>query len=178
MVDPQLDIEVAQVMGPARLAYFTPIHHYPVLADRKATFLLGATGLMSTILLVFSANIQRLIEQRHVAITLLVLAMLPVVVGLLVFGAWTAYRGYVFPVPKMPPTLAYFPDIARTGRDDYATAIQAMDHTSALRAVLHYNYSLASQAAGKFRLVNRAFACFRVALVLWMLLLVIISVAG
>jgi hypothetical protein len=44
--------------------------------------------------------------------------------------------------------------------------------------MLHYNYSVASQAARKFRLVNRALKCLRVAIPLWMVLLLALAVWG
>ena len=164
--------------SPARLAFFTPIHHNPPLADRKASFLLTASGLISTILLLFSQSLGDLLMHHHMAIRIVVLALLLPLIGLLIFGAVTAWRGFVVATPPMPPSLANFPDIARQGLDDYIQRLTAMSQREVVRAILHYNYSLAGQSVRKFRLVNRAFACFRVALVLWMLLLVIISVAG
>jgi hypothetical protein len=44
--------------------------------------------------------------------------------------------------------------------------------------MLHYNYSVAAQAASKFALVNRSLACLRVAIPLWMLLLLALAVWG
>lgn len=175
---PQPDAQPSHVAGAARLAFFTPIHHQAPLADRKATFLLGATGLISTVLLMFSPNIARLIETAHVAVMILVLALLLPVIGLLIFGGWMSWRCFVLPAPKMPQSLANFPDIARRDLAAYLRAVESIDYVTAIRAILNYNYSLSQQAAGKFRLVNRAFTCFEWTLVLWMLLLVTISVAG
>ena len=44
--------------GAARLAFFTPVREYPPLADRKASVLLAANGLMVTVLLTFSGAIE------------------------------------------------------------------------------------------------------------------------
>ncbi len=176
--DSQIGIQMRNVLGSARLGFFTPIHHQPSLADRKATFLMGATGLISTVLLMFSPNIAHLIEVRNVAVSILVLAMLLPIMGLLIFGGWLSWKCFVLPVPKMPQSLAYFPDIARRDLAEYSAVMGAIDYQTAIRAILDYNYSISVQAAGKYRLVNRSFACFRVALVLWMLLVVVISVAG
>jgi hypothetical protein len=53
-----------------------------------------------------------------------------------------------------------------------------MDHGQALDAVLHYNYSVATQAAAKFRLMGIALRCMRVAIPLWMLVLLVLAIGG
>ena len=62
--------------------------------------------------------------------------------------------------------------------ENYVAAMHALTHRRALRDMLHYNYSVATQAAGKFRLVNRAITCLRVAIPLWMVLLLVLAVWG
>jgi len=54
----------------------------------------------------------------------------------------------------------------------------ALDHRRAMRDMLHYNYSIATQAAAKFRLVNRSLACLHIAIPMWMMLLLVLAVWG
>jgi hypothetical protein len=89
-----------------------------------------------------------------------------------------AYYAYTRPVPPMPPNFAWFRTIAGTSRADYERQVRALDHAAALRGMLHYNYSIASQAAHKFRWVNRSLRCLRVAIPLWMVLLLAMAVWG
>ena len=81
-------------------------------------------------------------------------------------------------LPPMPRTFAWFRDVAGGSSDDYARGMLALDHPAALRQMLHYNYSVASLAARKFRLVNRSIRCLRIAIPLWMLLLLALAVWG
>ena len=178
MVNDLFEADLDKLMGPARLAFFTPIHHNPVLADRKATFLLGAAGLICTVLLMFSSRIEYLVESHSPWMTALMLTLLLPLIGLLLFCVWKSWQCFVTGVPPMPDCLAYFPHIARGPLADYQNAVQSLTHRDAIRAILHYNYSLSLQAAAKFRLVNRAFSYFQKALILWMLLLLIISIAN
>ena len=174
MVDPQ----PVSVLGAARLAYFTPVHEQPTLADRKAMFILGASGLMVSVLLFFSHALDTLVRSGGAAAgTVVFLALLAVGV-LLLTAAVTAYYSYTRGLPPMPPTLAWFRNVAATSLADYSRQMHALDHPAALRGMLHYNYSVASLAARKFRLVNRSIKCLRVAIPLWMILLLVLAVWG
>ena len=165
-------------VGPLWLAFFTPIHQYPVLADRKAAFLLSATGLILTVLIFFSQSIVALMHHRSRIVAFAFIALVATLVGLLAMAAWCSWRGFVIVIPSMPASPAFFADIARTSVDEYGQQVRQVTDQKAIHAILHYNYSLSQQSAMKFRLVNRSFAFFRVALVLWMALLLIVSVAG
>ena len=168
----------AAVLGAARLAYFTPVHEQPTLADRKAMFILGASGLMVSVLLFFSHAIESLVlGHRGFAAAAVVVTVLSVAV-LVLTAAVTAYYSYTRSLPAMPPTLAWFRNVAETSLDDYSRRMHALDHPAALRGMLHYNYSVASLAARKFRLVNRSIRCLRVAIPLWMVLLLVLAVWG
>src|SRR5690348_12494956 len=142
--------------GMARLAYFTPLHEHPTLADRKATFILGATGLLITVLLFFIGPITNLVNRRESVLAIPFLVGLSTLAVLLLAAARWAYLGYVAPIPPMPDCLAFYRNIAQQPLDQYIRAMEGIDHETALCAVLNYNYSLAGQAAMKFRLVNRA----------------------
>jgi hypothetical protein len=172
------DIGAAAVLGPARLAYFTPVHEQPTLADRKAMFILGASGLMASVLLFFSHSLGILARTSGAVASLAVLALLAAVVAMVVVAAVVAYYAYTRPLPAMPDTLAFFRNVGSRAPEQYRAQMLALDHPTALRGMLHYNYSVASQAAHKFRLVNRSLACLRVAIPLWMALLLALAVWG
>ena len=178
MVSPTESETIDTVPGGARLAYFTPVFEQPTLADRKAMFILGASGLMVTVLMFFSQSIQALAHRAGGSGTLALVVALACVVALVLTAAVTAYVAYRMPLPSMPTTLALFREVSSRGPDDYVAAMHALTHRRAMRDMLHYNYSVAIQAAGKFRLVNRAIACLRVAIPLWMTLLLVLAVWG
>ena len=163
--------DVPAVLGPARLGYFTPVHDQPILADRKAMFILGASGLMTSVLLFFAQSLGTLAHSRGAAVALAAVTALLAVGVLVLSAAVMAYYAYTRPVPPMPPTFAWFRTIGEASREDYEQQVRALDHPAALRGILHYNYSIAAQSARKFRLVNRSLRCLRVAIPLWMLLL-------
>lgn len=166
------------MLGPARLAYFTPVNEQPTLADRKAMFLLGASGLMASVLLFFSHSLSVLARSGGAFSSVIVLALLASVMALVVVAAVVAYYAYTRALPPMPDTLAFFRNVAGRAASDYRAQMLALDHPAALRGMLHYNYSVAWLAARKFRLVNHSLACLRVAIPLWMLLLLALAVWG
>jgi hypothetical protein len=79
-------------------------------------------------------------------------------------------------LPPMPRTLALFRTIAAGPLEQYVADMTALDHPYALEAILNYNYFVALTAATKFRLVGRALRCMRVAIPLWMLILLLLAV--
>ena len=171
-----IDDQLQRVIGPARLAYFTPIGEYPILADRKASFLLAASGLILTVLVFFLEPVIRIVHVARSPATLLLAVAFAAVILLICLAARAAYVGFVLPIPPMPPSLALFRDVGKLTREQYCDAMLALNHREALRDVLHYNYSLAVQGAAKFRLVNRSIAYIRIAIPLWMLLLLAMAV--
>jgi pycsar effector protein len=172
------DPDLAAVIGPARLAYFTPVHEQPTLADRKAMFILAASGLIATVLLFFAHPFEAMVRSVGGVAGAALVALLLCVAALILVAAMTAYTAYRRPLPPMPPTLAFFRDVAASPLEAYAAAVRTLDHRRAVRDMLHYNYSVATQAARKFRLVNRALSCLRLAIPLWMLLLLVLAVWG
>ncbi len=160
--------------GAARLAFFTPVREYPPLADRKASVLLAANGLMVTVLLTFSAAIEAIFTGPH---RLLAIAMGTVIVTLsvLIFlGALFAFRGLTRPMPPMPDSMAFYPHIAALSLDDYLRRMEGLDLDRSVAAMLHYNYTIATLSVAKFRLVDRSLACARATFELWMVLLLVI----
>ena len=185
MVDPAAPLspergadDLAAVLGPARLAFFTPVFEQPTLADRKAMFILGASGLLVTVLIFFAPPLQSLARHSGRPVGLALMVAVLCVIALVLTAAVMAYVAYTRPLPPMPPTLALFREVSARDADAYVAAMYALDHRRAMRDMLHYNYSIATQAAGKFRLVNRSLACLRVAIPLWMMLLLVLAVWG
>src|SRR4051812_34221966 len=121
----QPDAALAQVLGPARLAYFTPVSEYPVIADRKASFLLTASGLLTTVLIFFANPIVRMVRGAATGtgsaklIGAAVGIAAAVIVVCLLAAALLAYRAYIFPAPPMPPSLANFRHLAALAPDEY-----------------------------------------------------------
>ena len=72
------DREVERLLGPARLAYFTPVREYPPLGDRKSLTMLTLNGLMMTVMYLFAEEIHAVLHGN------LVVKWLAIVVGLLV----------------------------------------------------------------------------------------------
>lgn len=168
--------DAAAFLGPTRLAYFSPTADQPVLADRKATFLLAATGLLVTVLLFFLHPLAALLRGPRPAVAWLLAVLLVTLAGLLLVAAKSAYAATVLMLPPMPRSLAFFRHVAAAPLEQYAADLRATDYAAALDAILHYNYSVATQAAGKFRLVRRALWCMRLAIPVWMGILLVLAV--
>jgi hypothetical protein len=172
------DREAGALLGPARLAFFTPVREYPPLGDRKAAVLVGANGLMFSVLLSFTGPIGRVVEGPHPWEARLVVAVLTPLAVLLLLGTWFAFRALTRPIPPMPASLAYFPDIAALTPQEYRRRVLELDYRRAVRDMLHYNYSLAVLSVQRFRLVERSISCARATFELWVVLMLLIAVFG
>jgi hypothetical protein len=159
-----------------RFAGFTPMNDQPALADRKATFVIGAGGLLlSTTLFLVMPLDQFLRPGVWPALTL----VLSFALGCLTLVAIRiAYRCYTMPVPIPPDNLLFFQNIAAGPLAAYADTLEASTAWDALHDVLDYNYTMAKLGAAKYRLTGHALTCLRIAIPLWMLLLVLISARG
>jgi hypothetical protein len=164
-------------MAVAGIAYFAPLYEYAVLADRKAGFFLSAGGLMLTVLGFFLGRIVGLVAPGDARAWAFGLTLAATVV-LVVLAGVTAYVAFARLLPPTPPSLAVFRDVAARTPDAYARDVLALSHGQAFTDMLRYNHVVARWAAYKFRLVNRALALLRVAIPLWMLLLLVLAVAG
>jgi hypothetical protein len=156
------------------MAFYTPVAAQPTLADRKATFLLTMTGLMATTLFFFVDTLERMIggPDRVHAVVLAVLAS--TLVGLLLAVAVHAYTAYVAPLPAHP-ALSFPRHLGGHAPETYAALMRAMTPRESVEAILHYNYSAATQAVAKYRSVNKALACARWAIPLWMAVLLLVA---
>jgi hypothetical protein len=172
------DPEIEAVVGPARLAYFTPNSEFPILADRKAAFLLTASGLILTVLFFLLDPIMSIVRGPERTLAGVTALLLVAVAGFVVNGARLAYKAFILPIPEMPECLAFFRHIAQNPFEWYDQQIKSLTHPQALRMILHYNHHAARQAAGKFSLVDRSLKSIRLAILLWMLLLMIVSLTA
>jgi hypothetical protein len=169
------EADAPALLGPMRLAYYSPLNEQPVLADRKASFILGATGLIVTVLLFFLQPIAGVLRGPHTTVASIMLALLAALALLLMVAARSAYAAYVLQLPQMPETLAFFRHVALSPLPEYQARMLALGHGTALDAILHYNYSVAAQAAAKFRHVGVALRCMRLAIPIWMLVLLLLA---
>lgn len=163
------------MVGPSRLAYFTPIRHYPPFADHKAAALLAADGLMISVLLLFRRPLEDILKGPSLGATYLILTLVGSFAVLLLIGGVCAYETLTKPIPPMPTSLAFFPEIAKRDLATYRIEIHNLSQRASVRAILDYNYSLAILCQAKFGLVARATSCVRAQFFLWAVLLIVIA---
>jgi hypothetical protein len=161
----------------AGIAYFAPLYEHVTLADRKAAFFLSAGGLMLTVLGFFSGHVEHVVAAGGWRATALVTELTAVIVLVLIAGV-LSYLAYRRPLGSTPPSLIAFREIARRSFDEYERDVRGLTHAQAFIAMLRYNYVIAALGVAKFRLVNRALAILRVAIPLWMLVLLTLAIDG
>lgn len=166
------DLEVPG-SGAARFAAFTPMNDQPLLADAKARFALGVSGLLLSTLLFFTPRLSDLIAPTPRAA--LLLAGLLTAVVLVLAAVRSAYAAFILTAPPTPDSTLYYQNIAAGSRESYEQRVCATDADTALRLSLDYNYAMARLGARKFRLVGRALLCLRVAIPIWMVLLIVLG---
>ena len=161
-------------MALAGIAYFAPLYEHAVLADRKASFFLSAGGLMLTVLGFFLGRIVHVLSAGD-RLAWAFAALLAAVVALVIVAGITSYVSFARLLPPTPPSLAVFRDIAKRTKEQYASDVAGLTHEQSFIDMLRYNHVVAVWGAGKFRLVNRALALLRIAIPLWMLVLLILA---
>jgi hypothetical protein len=174
------DSETLQLLGPARLAYFTPVREYPPLGDKKAAMLLSVNAFMITVTLLFSHRMAELVH-RVDPLAWAGRAVLVVWFACMLICAWNAFVALTLPIPSPdlpahePDSLAFFKNIAARRYGQYEEELRAMSHRRALRDMLHYNYSLAVLSAEKFRYIRRAVRYLCLAFGCWIFLMVALA---
>ena len=168
------DREVERLLGPARLAYFTPVREYPPLGDRKSLTMLTLNGLMMTVMYLFAGEFHAVLHGN------VVVKWLAIVVGfwwvsLLIMGGCYAFLALMRPIPPMGDCAAFYVNIAAMPLASYRQTLEGFSHRGAMRDKLNYNHSIAILGEQKFRLIQKSAACLCLALPLWMLLMLIIS---
>jgi hypothetical protein len=158
----------------ATLAFRTPLEQPPLSADGKAAAILTLLGLMFTILGRFAPQLGGMLWgggwARPVVFVLLggfVLCALAAVVQ--------AFRTISPRFPKVPPSLAFFGDIARLSREEYLAKVEALTPQEALRQMLLYNHTVSTICVEKFRQLRRGLRLFEAAFAAWFLLMLIIG---
>ncbi len=166
------------LLGATRLAFFTPIRNYPSLADSKAKSILAADGLMISVFLIYHDRLVMLLHNDYLGVVFLILTLLASFSCLLLIGGFCAYIALTMPIPPMPESLAFFPEIARLSLDEYRSKITVLTHRQVVHKILIYNYSLATLCARKFALLRRAMACVRAQFFLWLVITLVAAFAG
>ena len=159
--------------GAARFASFTPMNEQPGLADSKARFALGVSGLLLSTLLFFMPRLHELIRPT-VQASLLLAGLLTAAV-LILAAIRAAYAAFILTARPTPDSTVYFQNIAALPRESYEQAVCSADAAAAMRLSLDYNYTMARLGARKFQLVGRALLCLRVAIPIWMVLLLVLG---
>ena len=167
-------IPIEAHLGAARLAFFTPVRDQPPLADRKASVLLAANGLMVSVVFSFSRPIESILLGPQRLAAWLMIGVLIVGSLLILTGVGCAFIALTKPIPPMPDSPVLFKHIAERSLDEYRAEMLGLDYPRAVEAMLHYNYSLATLCIVKFRLVNRSMQCARSTFGLFMVLLLMI----
>jgi hypothetical protein len=168
------DAEVARLLGPARLAYFTPVREYPPLSDWKSVMILSLCGLMVTVTCLFLNDIESMLASGRGARTVLLLVGVSWLASILL-GAGYGFRALVQPFPPMGACTAFYKTIAARSLEEYCAILHTLSHDAAMRDILNYNYSIAVLSTEKFRLIRKSVVCLCMALALWMLLMILIA---
>jgi hypothetical protein len=179
MAEPSTKLSEPDILlGAARLAFYTPIRDYPPLADRKASAILAADGLMISVLILFNERLAPMVkvgDGSHLFENYLILTLLASFAALLLIGGYCSYRALILPIPPMPHSLAYFNHISSLPLDEYRRRITSHSFREVVRAILDYNYSLARLSVRKFDLVGRSTACVRAEFFLWIILMLALA---
>ena len=162
--------------GAMRFASFTPMNDQPGLADRKASFVIGASGLLLSTTLFFVMPLGQFVRPGFWPPVILALALSVAAAGVL--AAYTAFRCCMRPAPAAPGNLLFFQNVAALGPAAYGDALAAATARDALRHVLDFNHAMARLGVAKYRLVARALLCLRVAIPLWIALVLVLTVRG
>jgi hypothetical protein len=162
--------------GAMRFASFTPMNEQPALADRKASFVIGAGGLLLSTAMFLVMPLEQFLRPGFWPGLALVLAFCMACVTLL--GIRIAYRCYTMPVAVREANPLFFQNIAGGSESAYCASLEGATERDALHTVLDYNYTMAKLGLAKYRLAGQALLCLRVAIPLWMLLLVVLMVRG
>jgi hypothetical protein len=160
--------------GATTFAGFTPMNDQPGLADRKAMFVLAASGMLLSTLLFLAPKLHTLLKPQ--ATSLLMLAAVLAVVTLVTLAGRCAYAAYSMAVqPASGGNVMFVQNVAGITLDQFEREVRSHAAEDALMHTLEYNHTMARLGFAKFRLVGRALGCLRIALPIWMLLLLVLG---
>lgn len=159
----------------AALAFRTPLQEHPPAADTKAAALLTGLGIMLTLVAKYGDTLGVIFRGRNEERFLLV-ALLFGFGGTGLAAIVQSFRT-IFPrFPAVPPSLAFWGDIAKLSRDEYLDRVGSIGHDEALTQILIYNHTLATICVEKFSHLNRGVRLFRWAFGCWLTLMILLNV--
>lgn len=166
--------EPALGTGATTFAGFTPMNDQPGLADRKAMFAMAVSGMVLSTLLFFAPKLHTLLKPQPASLILLA-AILSVAVLVAAAGR-AAYAAYsMFVRPASDENVMFVQNVASGSATELERQLRSHTPEEALRLTLEYGHAMSCLAVAKFRLVGRAITCLRVALPIWMLLLLVLG---
>ena len=160
--------------GAVKFASFAPMNDQPGLADRKASFAMAAGGLLLSTTMSLVMPLSQF--ARPGLYPALVLSLSGCLICAAVAAIANAYRGFMLPVPAQPKNQLFSRNIAARPASAYARTVMAANPRDALLDVLEFNHTMSRLASAKYLLVGRALWCLRIAIPLWMLLLILVSI--
>ena len=166
--------EPTRADGAERFATFTPMNEQPSLADRKASFVMGAGGLMLSTLLFFVMPLQQFARPGLWPASILVVSLS--VACLILLAVRIAFVAYTARVSVEPHNLMFVENVGNGPFASYSQSIKRVTSDDVLHDQLSYNHAMAALGTHKYRLVCRALDCLRIAIPLWMLVLLVVSV--
>jgi hypothetical protein len=158
----------------AALAFRTPLEQPPLSADGKAAAILTLLGLMFTIMGRFAPQLVQMLWEAGWA-RFLAIPLLAGFVGCAFAAVVQAFRTISPRFPKVPPSLAFFGDIARLSREEYIAKVEGLSPEQALEQMLLYNHTVSTICVRKFRQLRRGFLSFELAFGFWVLLMLLVG---
>lgn len=157
--------------GRARLAVWQPLREAPGAADRKGAAALTAHSLLLSIVLLLAPSLEWTLSLTIPG--MLVLGLTGTLIGLVLVGGWSAVLSLMAPFAKPAESLAWLRNIAAMDREDYIRTMRQLGPERAQRDALDYNYSIAELCGKKYAHLQRSVECFRLAMFLWMTLVIL-----
>jgi hypothetical protein len=168
----------------AALAFRTPLQEHSPAADTKAAAIITALGIMLPLIARYGPALSAILWKppagglggvAALATTGATWIALLAFVGLSLGALVQAFYTFSPRMPNLPPSLAFFGDIARLSRDEYVNKVSELSHDDALKHMLCYNHNLASICVEKFVNLGKAVRYFKWAFVCWIFLMLIIG---
>lgn len=145
-------------------------------ADGKAAGVLTLLGLMFTVLARFGPEVAALLRGGSGPARLAAAALLLGFAGFAVCAVVQAFRTIAPRFRADRPSLAFFAEIARLRRDEYAERVASLSMSEALAQMLAHNHAAATICAEKYRQLARALRCFEAAAACWLALAVVLVI--
>ena len=146
-------------------------------ADGKAATVLTLLGIMFTVLARFGTELGEILKYGITQTGIVRMACIVFLLGFTSCALCAVVQAFRTITPRFrrdKPSLAFFAEIARMGREEYFARVEAMDMQQALDQIMLYNHTAATICAEKFKQLNRCLRCFETAAVFWALLVLIL----